>query len=52
MSAFAAYLRQTADTPTVHIISSAPKHMFDEAIASGALYRYKEIDPVIVQPLA
>jgi hypothetical protein len=43
------------DTPStirIHIISSAPKHVFAESIALGAIYRYAEIDPVIVQPLA
>ncbi|THH08591.1 hypothetical protein EW145_g2601 [Phellinidium pouzarii] len=41
-----------SDSPTVHIVSSAPKRVFTEAVSCGALYRYAEIDPVIVQPLA
>ncbi|KAF7312622.1 hypothetical protein MIND_00276300 [Mycena indigotica] len=36
----------------VHIVSSAPKHIFREAIDVGAQYRNANIDPVIVQPLA
>ncbi|KAK7460441.1 hypothetical protein VKT23_009163 [Stygiomarasmius scandens] len=39
--------------PTVYIVSSAPQHVFSEAMERGALYRYADwIDPVIVQPLA
>lgn len=38
--------------PNVYIVSSAPKHVFADSIALGGLYRYAEIDPVIVQPLA
>ncbi|KAF9000646.1 hypothetical protein BDQ17DRAFT_1205065, partial [Cyathus striatus] len=38
--------------PTVHLVSSAPQHVFADSIAEGAVYRYAEIDPVIVQPLA
>ncbi|KAI5118143.1 hypothetical protein M0805_001742 [Coniferiporia weirii] len=52
VSAVATYLRQMDESPTVHIVSSAPKHVFAQAVSSGALYRYAEIDPVIVQPLA
>lgn len=37
---------------TIHIVSSAPRHVFADSIACGALYRYADIDPVIVQPLA
>ncbi len=37
---------------TVHIVSSAPRHVFADSIACGAQYRYANIDPVIVQPLA
>ncbi|KAJ3508108.1 hypothetical protein NLJ89_g5938 [Agrocybe chaxingu] len=39
-------------TVTVYIVSSAPQHVFADSIACGARYRYAEIDPVIVQPLA
>lgn len=52
VSAFASHLLSLDPQPTVHIISSAPKHVFADSIALGALYRYAEIDPVIVQPLA
>ncbi|EJD06891.1 uncharacterized protein FOMMEDRAFT_131691 [Fomitiporia mediterranea MF3/22] len=52
VSAVAAHLRQLQNAPTVHIVSSAPCHVFDLAISCGAHYRYAEIDPVIVQPLA
>lgn len=38
--------------PTVYIVSSAPEHVFSDSIALGAHYRFAEIDPVIVQPLA
>ncbi|TFK28152.1 hypothetical protein FA15DRAFT_612610 [Coprinopsis marcescibilis] len=37
---------------TIHIVSSAPEHVFSDCIKRGAFYRYAEIDPVIVQPLA
>lgn len=37
---------------TIHIVSSAPRHVFADSIACGALYRHADIDPVIVQPLA
>ncbi|KAJ6507778.1 hypothetical protein C8R47DRAFT_57548 [Mycena vitilis] len=40
------------DKPAVHIVSSAPKHVFADSLALGALYRNANIDPVIVQPLA
>ncbi|KAL5525717.1 hypothetical protein ACEPAG_7054 [Sanghuangporus baumii] len=52
VSAVASYLRQLDEAPTVYIVSSAPKHVFDLAMSFGACYRYAEIDPVIVQPLA
>ncbi|KAL5504202.1 hypothetical protein ACEPAH_8276 [Sanghuangporus vaninii] len=52
VSAVASYLRQLEEAPTVYIVSSAPKHVFDLAMSFGARYRYAEIDPVIVQPLA
>ncbi|CAL1716937.1 unnamed protein product [Somion occarium] len=38
--------------PVVHIVSSAPRHVFADSIALGAYYRNANIDPVIVQPLA
>ncbi|KAJ7111999.1 hypothetical protein C8R44DRAFT_799100 [Mycena epipterygia] len=40
------------DRPAVHIVSSAPKHVFADSVALGAVYRNANIDPVIVQPLA
>ncbi|RDB25650.1 hypothetical protein Hypma_006794 [Hypsizygus marmoreus] len=54
VSAFASHLLSlpSEDRPTIYITSSAPKHVFAESIALGALYRYAEIDPIIVQPLA
>ncbi|PCH42345.1 hypothetical protein WOLCODRAFT_72480 [Wolfiporia cocos MD-104 SS10] len=52
VSAFTCHLLGLRPRPTVHIISSAPKHVFSDSIAQGALYRYADIDPVIVQPLA
>ncbi|KAG6900693.1 hypothetical protein C0993_005005 [Termitomyces sp. T159_Od127] len=54
VSAFACHLLNlpVAERPVVYITSSAPKHVFSDSIALGALYRYAEIDPVIVQPLA
>ncbi|TFY54785.1 hypothetical protein EVG20_g9568 [Dentipellis fragilis] len=52
VSAFASHLLSLNPSPTVHIVSSAPEHVFADSIARGALYRYANIDPVIVQPLA
>lgn len=52
VSAVASHLRQAQDSLAVHIVSSAPKHVFEQAISHGSSYRYAEIDPVIVQPLA
>ncbi|TFK40211.1 hypothetical protein BDQ12DRAFT_602020 [Crucibulum laeve] len=53
VSAFTRHLLALQDErPTVYIVSSAPRHVFADSIACGALYRYAEIDPVIVQPLA
>ncbi|KAF5366651.1 hypothetical protein D9615_010602 [Tricholomella constricta] len=54
VSAFASHLLSLplAQRPTVYITSSAPQHVFADSIALGASYRYAEIDPVIVQPLA
>ncbi|KAF9073444.1 hypothetical protein BDP27DRAFT_1391015 [Rhodocollybia butyracea] len=53
VSAFSSALLQL-DLPeriSIHIVSSAPKHVFADCI--GAQYRYADwIDPVIVQPLA
>ncbi|KIY64423.1 hypothetical protein CYLTODRAFT_401903 [Cylindrobasidium torrendii FP15055 ss-10] len=54
VSAFTSYLLTlpTEQRPSVHIVSSAPEHVFSESIALGAHYRRAEIDPVVVQPLA
>ncbi|KAK0480195.1 hypothetical protein IW261DRAFT_1476648 [Armillaria novae-zelandiae] len=54
VSAFACHLLALPEEskPTIYIVSSAPKHVFSESIAAGSQYRYSEIDPVIVQPLA
>jgi len=52
VSAFACHLLALKPRQTVHIVSSAPKHVFADSVALGALYRYADIDPVIVQPLA
>ncbi|KAI0072755.1 hypothetical protein K474DRAFT_1667435 [Panus rudis PR-1116 ss-1] len=52
VSAFACHLLNLDIQPIVHIVSSAPKHVFADSIALGALYRNAHIDPVIVQPLA
>ncbi|KAH9928700.1 uncharacterized protein B0H18DRAFT_246196 [Fomitopsis serialis] len=52
VSAFARHLLSLDPPPTVHIVSSAPKQVFTDSVAVGALYRNADIDPVIVQPLA
>uniref|UniRef100_A0A8H7Y3N0 Inositol hexakisphosphate-domain-containing protein n=1 Tax=Psilocybe cubensis TaxID=181762 RepID=A0A8H7Y3N0_PSICU len=54
VSAFTRYLLSgnPLERPIVYIVSSAPEHVFSDSIACGAKYRYAEIDPVIVQPLA
>ncbi|KAF8174465.1 hypothetical protein K438DRAFT_1848979 [Mycena galopus ATCC 62051] len=54
VSAFASSLFRLPqpDRPAVHIVSSAPKHVFADSLLLGAQYRNANIDPVIVQPLA
>lgn len=54
VSAFSRYLLSfpVGERPLVYIISSAPAHIFADSIQCGAQYRFAEIDPVIVQPLA
>ncbi|KAF9223707.1 hypothetical protein BS17DRAFT_802241 [Gyrodon lividus] len=52
VSAFARHLRGLEGKPTIYIISSAPRHVFEDSINLGAIYRYAEIDPVIIQPIA
>ncbi|KAG2117753.1 hypothetical protein DEU56DRAFT_747920 [Suillus clintonianus] len=52
VSAFARHLLNLDSQMTIHIISSAPKHVFSDSISLGVLYRFAEIDPVVVQPVA
>ncbi|TCD72001.1 hypothetical protein EIP91_000133 [Steccherinum ochraceum] len=52
VSAVACHLLSLSPQPIVHIVSSAPQHVFSDSIALGALYRRADIDPVIVQPVA
>ncbi|KAF7374403.1 hypothetical protein MSAN_00324400 [Mycena sanguinolenta] len=52
VSALASHLLRLPERPTIHIVSSAPKHVFADSVILGALYRHADIDPVIVQPLA
>ncbi|KAF9485183.1 hypothetical protein BDN70DRAFT_871569 [Pholiota conissans] len=54
VSAFARHLlsEDEGNRPIIYIVSSAPEHVFADSIACGARYRFAEIDPVIVQPLA
>ncbi|KAG0700270.1 hypothetical protein DFH29DRAFT_1001254 [Suillus ampliporus] len=52
VSAFARHLLNFDSQMTIHIISSAPKHVFSDSISLGVLYRFAEIDPVVVQPVA
>ncbi|KJA19484.1 hypothetical protein HYPSUDRAFT_890066 [Hypholoma sublateritium FD-334 SS-4] len=55
VSAFARHLLNLSDGEgqlVVYIVSSAPERVFADSIECGARYRFAEIDPVIVQPLA
>ncbi|KAH8100949.1 hypothetical protein BXZ70DRAFT_988629 [Cristinia sonorae] len=52
VSAVASHLLKLPKRQVVHIVSSAPQHVFAGSIALGALYRRADIDPVIVQPVA
>lgn len=52
VSAFTSALLSLDPAPVVFIVSSAPGHIFSQCVGAGATYRYAEIDPVIVQPLA
>lgn len=52
MSAFASSLLSLDAKPAIHVVSSAPPHVFSECINQGAQYRNADVDPVIVQPLA
>lgn len=52
VSAFATALLSLDEKPEIHVVSSAPTHVFSECISHGAHYRYAEVDPVISQPLA
>ncbi|KAI0067259.1 hypothetical protein BV25DRAFT_1877100 [Artomyces pyxidatus] len=52
VSAFACHMLSLEYPPIIYIVSSAPKHVFSDSLALGARYRYADIDPVILQPLA
>jgi hypothetical protein len=53
VSALACHLlRFKGNNVKIHIVSSAPRHVFADSIALGALYRFAHIDPIIIQPLA
>lgn len=52
VSAFARHLINLDSRMKIHIISSAPKHVFSDSISLGVFYRFAEIDPVVVQPVA
>ncbi|KAJ7592874.1 hypothetical protein C8J56DRAFT_780240 [Mycena floridula] len=52
VDAFASHLLNNHEKPTIFLVSSAPEHVFVDSISKGAVYRYAEIDPVIVQPVA
>ncbi|CAE6443821.1 unnamed protein product [Rhizoctonia solani] len=54
VSAFASHLLELGPQFEVHIVSSAPKHIFSDCLKASehCHYRYAEIDPVVVQPLA
>ncbi|KAG1857758.1 hypothetical protein F4604DRAFT_1931233 [Suillus subluteus] len=51
VSTFARYLLNLNSQMTIHIVSSAPKHVFNDSISLGVLYRFAEVNPVIVQPV-
>ncbi|CAE6414520.1 unnamed protein product [Rhizoctonia solani] len=54
VSAFTSHLLELGPHFEVHIVSSAPKHIFSDCLKGSehCHYRYAEIDPVVVQPLA
>ncbi|KAG8704965.1 hypothetical protein FRC11_009416 [Ceratobasidium sp. 423] len=54
VSAFTSHLLGLGPHFEVHIVSSAPKHIFSDCLRASehCHYRYAEIDPVVVQPLA
>ncbi|KAG8702289.1 hypothetical protein FRC08_003584, partial [Ceratobasidium sp. 394] len=54
VSAFTTHLLQLGDHFEVHIVSSAPAHIFSDCLKASehCHYRFAEIDPVVVQPLA
>ncbi|KAG9086380.1 hypothetical protein FRC06_003118, partial [Ceratobasidium sp. 370] len=54
VSAFTTHLLQLGDHFQVHIVSSAPAHIFSDClkVSERCHYRFAEIDPVVVQPLA
>ncbi|QRV90188.1 L-arabinokinase [Ceratobasidium sp. AG-Ba] len=54
VSAFTKQLLELGNHFEVHIVSSAPSHIFSDCLKASehCHYRYAEIDPVVVQPLA
>ncbi|KAJ1308054.1 hypothetical protein OPQ81_002121 [Rhizoctonia solani] len=54
VSAFTSHLLELGPDFEVHIVSSAPEHIFSDCLKASdhCHYRYAEIDPVVVQPLA
>ncbi|KAG9126580.1 hypothetical protein FRC07_002920 [Ceratobasidium sp. 392] len=54
VSAFTKQLLELGDRFEVHIVSSAPSHIFSDCLKASehCHYRFAEIDPVVVQPLA
>lgn len=54
VSAFICHLLDlpSEQRPKVYICTSAPRHVFADSINLGAVFRYANIDPTIVQPIA
>lgn len=54
VSAFTSHLLALGPQFEVHIVSSAPAHIFSDCLKASehCHYRFAEIDPVVVQPLA
>lgn len=54
VSAFTSHLLELSPQFEVHIVSSAPAHIFSDCLKASehCHYRFAEIDPVVVQPLA
>ncbi|KAF8676997.1 galactokinase [Rhizoctonia solani] len=53
-AAFTSHLLELGSRFEVHIVSSAPAHIFSDCLKASehCHYRYAEIDPVVAQPLA